>query len=233
MPQVTPIPQLLTMDNDMAVYAVKGKIKSLFRQRTSKPDAAKQWTCQDLLLMDATHSIKVQVWDHEPLPEAQWKGKAIYLLATHGDKGWTGLKVKDNTWEGTTTKVLSVTRTGEIAEATVYESGQAGAPAPQAPTPPSPPPTAPLSTHSTQAELQAAAAAVASAVPPPPPERGNSHSPVEIRLAGLARAYLRCMDAATFVAVEFQKKHGATMSPDQFQGCTATLFIAGQRENLF
>jgi hypothetical protein len=98
------------------------------------------------------------------------------------------------------------------------------APAPAATPPAAPPSPAPYTPPPTPAAPAPAQV--------PAPVNGNGKT-AEVRLAHYAKAYLRCIDAAVYVKVEYERKHGVSMTPDQFQACTSTLFIAGQKDNLF
>src|ERR1041385_7378773 len=72
------------------------------------------WTAQDFDLEDATGKIKVTAWDHPAL--GGFMGKLVVLKPTRSDKGWNGLTVVDNNYQGKTTKQGKLTKAGVIEE---------------------------------------------------------------------------------------------------------------------
>ena len=107
------IGQLNELDDGVVVQAAKGKIESVF-ERKSGGSGDKSWTVQAFTLNDNTGKIRVSCWNRDPL-QIQ-KGQEIFLYASKASTGkWGGLFVKDNTYNGKTTKELALQKSGVMA----------------------------------------------------------------------------------------------------------------------
>lgn len=112
------------MPDDGIVYAFKGTVKSMTSYYPAK-DAESQ-SFQVVTLLAGGKEIKATVRNREEFPK-EWKGKPIYLLSHQGNKGWSGVKAKDNDYKGKTERVLWVTASAEVVPAAEYEADGQGA----------------------------------------------------------------------------------------------------------
>lgn len=113
------------MPDDGIVYAFKATVKSMTDFFPAKDEQSQSF--QALTLFSGGKEIKCILKNREAFPK-EWKGKSIYMLAHQSDKGWHGVKSKDNDYKGKIERVLWVTKAAEITLAADYEAGTAPEP---------------------------------------------------------------------------------------------------------
>lgn len=117
--QVTQLEEVLQMPNDAVIYALKGKVKKIYKPKEGVRDTdGKPFRFQDVMVTNDRITIKTTFKDRDILPNS-WQGHWIYLLAHQGDRGWTGIKAKFDDYKKA--NIVWVTPTAEIVEATIYE----------------------------------------------------------------------------------------------------------------
>ncbi len=120
--KVTTSNEAFDMPDDAPVFAFKGTVKTVLKYNTGENEHGK-WSFQSLVLVDPSGvEINAKLKDRDTFP-ANLKGKLVYFLSHQGDKGWSGVKTKDDTFKGNTTRILWITPTAEVVEAAQYESG--------------------------------------------------------------------------------------------------------------
>jgi len=101
------------MEEGEAIPQTKGTVTQIY-DRSAGENAHGGWSFQTIVLKDGPAEIKVKIKDRDPFPPA-WKGKVIWLISHQDPKhGMTGLKIKLDTYQGKTTKLIWVTPTAEF-----------------------------------------------------------------------------------------------------------------------
>ena len=118
--KVSTIQDILTMEEGLPVLCARGKIVKLYKPKTGESDKG-PWSFQSGLLSDGQSSVKFTLNSREELPQT-FLNKQVVLTAQNGNHGWTGLKTKDEEYNGKVTRVLWVTPTADIQ--IVTEGGQ-------------------------------------------------------------------------------------------------------------
>ena len=120
MPKVSSVKEIKESEDDATIYAFKAVVKSMTKYFPAKEGDEKSQSFQIVTMKSGSDEIKAILRNRDPFPPAL-ANQAVYFLAYHGDKGWSGLKAKDNTYKDTTERVLWVTRTAEVVPAVDYE----------------------------------------------------------------------------------------------------------------
>lgn len=204
-----PIAQISDMSPGETVPSIVGTLRAAYPQSRGQTDKG-PWSVQNMILADGQSSVKVKLWDHDAVSEA-WVGKAVCLHSHESQKGLTGLKVESDTYKGVTSKIIKATATAVIVLAEASETAPASAPDP--------------------APASAPAPAPAHTPVPAAPANGNGkqRSDAEHALAGWAKLYLRCMDAADHISQERSAAMKAPLTSDSYQACVSALFIQATR----
>lgn len=225
---VSTIKDVLSMAPDMPVPAFKATIKAVYPARKSKPDAAKKYHFQDILLTDATgKELKATLCDRDELAK-EWKGQPIHIVCKKSDThGWTGVKSKDDDYNDKKTRILWITKSAEIVPSADFQDEDAGDAGDGDQAPPTEPEEAPAPVKPPGAKAPPAKKTATPPTPPPtkappkapptqPPGEENPNDPTARvnycrRLAG-ARANLMvlAMDAALYAVRSHSAKHTKT-----------------------
>ena len=114
MPTFSTIKDIYASEDDQPIFAIRGKLTKLFPQKTN-PGPKGDWTAQQGEIEDATGKIGIKIIGKDELPQ-DLRGKNLCILCHKGDKGWTGVKAKINTYqpEKYGAMYLHVTSTAEI-----------------------------------------------------------------------------------------------------------------------
>ena len=228
--RVIPISEVFNFEPNETVPCVQGQITNVYRQNRGT-NANGDWAIQNAFLKDRSGEIKLKITDRDEIPAA-WKGRTICISCNNGQKGMTGMKAKDDEYKGKVTRLISVTPTAAIE------------------------PVDPNSEDSPQDEPKSNGTSNHSREATPPPQRqpeqaqrehshtngnGNGHSngngngegaqAVRKSLNRMANLYLHCLVAADYVKTEWERE-GGQMTPEQFQGCTSSMFIQANRDFL-
>ena len=94
---LTTVEQLATLVDGQAVLRVEAVIEHIGKRIANPPDKPGPyggWSFQDLVLADGAHKFKATLNDRPEFP-ATLKGKRITFLSHKGDKGYSGLKIKN------------------------------------------------------------------------------------------------------------------------------------------
>ena len=217
MPQVFTIPQIKAAEDDAIIYAFKGTCKSFTKYYAADPNDTTSQSMQIATFTEGKDSITVKFRNRDSLPAA-WKGKTIWVLANHGDKGWTGVKAKDNERNGEVERILLVTRSAEVGPNPDPARGQSE-PAEEAPSE--------SATDQAPARAPAPAAARASVSDP---DKARAHMKCE--LAKYANAMLLVIAAVKHVSQRALAEQGVEIPAEQFQAMCSTFFIKADRQGL-
>ncbi len=209
--RLIPIKDALTFSPEENVPSVRGKVKEIYKPSTGSSDKG-EWSFQNLVIVDESGQIKVKLKDREPLP-LDYKGRVILISCKEGDKGLSGVKIKEDEYRGKIDKVLWVTPSATIDRV----EGSA----------PAAPQQAQANGHVEQPKSEA------------PKQNGNGNGQpdsvkhVRHSLNRMANLYLHCMEAGNYVRSQWEAAHQVKMSEEQFQACVSSLYIQGSRDNLY
>lgn len=229
MPQVSTIPEINQMEDDQLVYAFRGTLKSMTKYYPAKPEDPMSQSMQIATFTDGPNTITVKFRNRDQIP-ATWKGKVIWFAAHHGEKGWSGIKAKDNERDGKPTeRILLVTKSADVGPAgTVGEGAVADEAAPE--------PGQTTQAPSASAQASAAAAAPATHAATAPSDSAQERKAVSIlrrELAKYANAFLLVAQSANWVRNQLE---GGTqpieVTDAQFQAMCSTFFIKADRQGL-
>lgn len=206
MPPVTKLEAVPSMAHDEVVYALHARVKKVWK-RTSKKnaDGTDEWSFQDVILtdMEGKNETVLTLAGREAWPEAEYgAGKDVWLLAKHGEKNWTGLRIHADPHKKK--NVVRCTPTAEISR-----SDQPADPDPGTMTEP-------------PAETAKAPAA-------PAKQNGNTAAH---HLAQSGRAYCMAVDVAKKVQEWYEQHYNEPMDAAWVQAATATIFIRFDRSGL-
>lgn len=225
------------MEQGETVTATKGKLKAVFERNTGTNEHG-NWSIQNVIISDGDVEMKVKVCDRESAIPSAWKGKLIYLTSLNGDKGITGLKVKEDTYKGKTSKILSATKTAEIG----LQDAEADAAAPH----PEPvtPAAAPTPTPTRRAEPEPEHPRASSPAPAQAPARPAAAAPgsdADFRSEVLkTRAFLGtqinliglCIDAAVAMVKMKNEQHGLSFDSEQIEKFAVHMSIKCERKGI-
>lgn len=207
----------------------RGTLKAIYKRSTGI-NARGPWSLQNAVLTDGKSDLKIKLSDKDEISEA-WKGREVWLLATHGKQGFTGLRFEEDSYTDKKTGkpvkslILKVTPTGSIT------LNVAVAPKPAQTPPPNVPCDAegrPIDPDEGEPER------------PPEPKRNKVPLTPEERHAALVRAvheasadmtrilnlYLLASEAVlTYAAPAYLERHGVTMSPEQKEKLIMSVYI--------
>lgn len=209
--RVVPIKELAVLTLGETVPSVRGKLTAIYDRKTGQGQNG-EWSLQNCELTDSTGKIKVKLDDRDALPK-DWRGREVYISCNNGDKGLTGIKIKEETYKGNTSRILSVTESAHLDDAAAQEPPQ------DEPAPAKAPKAAPTQAAPAQAK----------------PVNGNGNGnggkeSIKAYLNRQANLYLHCMEAAKYVVDTFDNLHPDSISPDHFQGVCSCLFIQASRD---
>lgn len=221
--RVIHLSEVLQMEPGETVTATKGKLKAIFERNTGTNEHG-DWSIQNVILADGEVEMKVKVCDRDAAIPSAWKGKLIYLTSVNGEKGITGLKVKEDTYKDKTSKILSATKTAEIGLQDVSEA-----------------PAAPASPEAQTRPKGALQPKPSEAAPTPRPAAPAPGSEAAIRAEILkTRAFLGqainrlgfCIDAAFVAATRANEKHGLSFDSDHIEKFAVHLNISCERAGI-
>lgn len=197
------------MDADSVIQCIRGKIAKTF-PRKQGTNAKGEWSLESFMLSDGNIEVKVTLKDRDPL-DRKLAMRDVAIMSNHGNKGWTGVKVKDDDYSGKTEKIVWVTGTG-IIEAADAAPNAAEEDQPQSDEPP--PRNSPSSKVSGSAGK-------------------NAFLESKVMMSRMANMMISAAGAANIVADEIGKKEGAPLSKERTDAIRTTLFIQASYEKLY
>jgi hypothetical protein len=240
--RITAMSELPTLTPGEPVMALKGEIKEVGKYY-SGTNAKGPWSFQKLLIRDASGLGVVKLKDR-PALAADRVGSTVFITATQTAKhGWNGIKIDDDDFQGTITRLARVTAsadlqfptdqptlpvqpagaTGQVIPSTLPPAVPTLTPTP-APSPtPEPPPPAPVPTGQTIELAGTARSAKAN---------GENETNATRALYQRANMMVRCIAAAYYVAERLQKLHNITISPEESKTVASSLFISMDKGNM-
>lgn len=105
------INEILESEVGMIIPRVEAKLVKIFDRKTGESEHG-AWSLQNGELADNSGSIKVCFSGFPDISEKQ--GETLVLRAQSGKKGMSGIKVDENTYKGTTTKQLKITKSAIV-----------------------------------------------------------------------------------------------------------------------
>ncbi len=236
--RLVPLKDIPTLGKDEAVPSIRGRVVNIYA-RNAGTNVHGEYSLQNLTIRDETGEATIKLKDRPELPLTT-KGKVIFIFSKQGDKGLTGLKVKDDEYpkgSGKVTRIVSVTPTATIQESDAAHDQPASRPAqnganghaPAQRQPATPPRTAPavsdndgppLDSYDAQPEAPPAdKPSTQTAAPASQPKATNGHKPAAV--SGPAK--VRCIEIRYDVTVNTgnycSEKIGVTLALEE--GVTA------------
>lgn len=202
-------------------------------ERKSGTNQRGEWSIQNVKCVDAQGAeIKVAFHGHDEVPfkAGQW----FTLSAYHGQNGWSGLYAEDDTYQGTTTRIIKATKTAQIGigpstgttPPDPQTQGMGGAGQANAQQPATQPEQAPQ-----QPQQQPS---VPTPATPKAPENGSSEL-TDARRMIVQFANLHTLCALAVMKMESPTLEGVTgtpMSESQLQGAIASIYISSERAGM-
>lgn len=211
--KMTKCAEVLELDADMPIPAIRGKVVSVGKKRSSPPNAAEAWSYQDFKLKDDTGTVDGCLVSREDELEV---GQEYVFLCYHGERGLSGVKVKHKEYNGKFTCYVWVTGSGEIVPADNFTEGDAE-PAEKKTVKLKPHKKAPVEeedtgTHSEEEE-------------PAPVIKKGALSDARVAIAKARVLLIECEKAAHLARVAMEKHTGETIPVDRVGTMSSTLFI--------
>lgn len=233
--RVLTVEDCLALDPGETIPSVKGKICALFERKTGT-NSTGEWSLQNGELMDASGKIKFCLVNREELDQS-WRGRTVYIQCHEGDRGMTGVKLKEDDYrkvEGIVKKMISITATAQIDIAEGSSQRQAApAPAPaksnaqpKQTAAPAQPAAKPTQRQTAPMQQRTAVLIAASAQPSTAP---SNDAAVRKALNKLANLYLHCLMAGSYVRGQWEANIGGRMTEEQFQACVSSIYIQATR----
>ncbi len=212
---------------DEIIAGVKGTVKKVLKQSTfGKGD--KSGTLQPIIVRDDADEateIKAKLWNHNPL-NSDDVGRKIVFIAHQGQKGMTGLRLKEDTYDNKTSIILDV---GDRAEVTFNDGAKAQRP--QSESEPEPDDSDDDGLPFGGKPARATAPAPAPARPKAANGDGFTWKAVGAQMNRLGALYAAAfIQAQNKCAVEIEKQTGVKIPEDQIREVATTLFIEFNRK---
>jgi hypothetical protein len=177
MARIIPVAELAAMEDGEPIMAVRGVLTKVYPPFEGDNDNG-HWSFQKAMFKDKTGTAQVKFKDQPD--RRHYQGKEVLLQCIKTEKGsFTGVKVKDDEYQGKTTRLIWVTPSADIGLAEEGANGAAAQPpAPQqTPVTPAPvsqtsapqKPTPAANSQTPAVDLQASAGPQQQAPAPQPP----------------------------------------------------------------
>jgi len=199
-----PLSEVVTMSPGSIIEQTSGVLKRVFKYTTRDGQYGPS-SFQGAVLADGNVEVKLKLKNHPD--QAGCLGKRIWLMAKEGKKGWTGVKVEEDEYEGKKELVLAVTATAII--------GLADAPAK----------TQPTTTTAQPAPAPVAAPAQAKTQPVASATSDDPWHDVKVRVGQLGNLYALIMRKLSLDVAPSLLQLGIELTSDQIQSGAATIYI--------
>lgn len=210
---------IATILDDLAdgatINAFEGTLTKLYEVRTIGAGTDRAWTKQNGEMKDAAgKTIPVEFRRNGEEVPTSWKGKLLRFESVKGERGTSGVKVMDDTYNGKTTRKLCITGTAEMS----FVDGSGGASKP-----------------ASQGETWRPGEGDRKQEPAAPRQEAPHSDTIDtkaLRKTILKRAtiWLHCYDTAVAAAILVGKKHEFAMVPQAIGALTTTLYIDTLKE---
>ena len=189
------IAEIRALDSNSIVNSFSGTVTKVSDRKSGKSEKG-PWSFQHLRIADGKgDDIKVTLKDRPEVPKTFLNG-AILIQAHNGDKGWTGCKAVDDTYNDNTERILWVTGSAVISNGDA-QNGSAPSPAPQQQN-----------------------------APVAPTGSGDPIKDTQNLLGRLSNLYGMCLDSAVEIGRAHEQRNNMNMPPEQFQAVASSLYIA-------
>lgn len=227
------------------VTAFKGKVVKVTKRFAGVKDG-KPWSFQHATVKDGSgNTIKVTFKGCAEIIANNWEGKELNLLAHKGDKGWSGVYAKDDTYEGKTSRILQITKSAAVTiggKAFDCKGGAKGKSEDDEPR---------HEEETDEAQSGGGSGSGSSSGSENDSGAGSSQGEqasegvdeaakmanrnvvlAKIQLARTANLYLLSVDAAVHVGKTIEAVHQIVVHPEWLASMSATLFISLQRDGV-
>lgn len=215
MPTVTPLSDIAAMAADTIVQCVRGKVTGLFKRITGQKKDGAAYSFENGTISGDGVEVRFTLNNCEPL-DKNLKGKVVLICCNHGKHGWTGVKVKDDDYDGKTRKILWITPSGKVE---IEGAAQSSLPPPnEAPSDTPPPSTRRPASPSGKVSGEAGREAYKNA---------------KRLISRMANMMIRIDGAATVVSDAIGQEEGEPLSAERHDAIRTTLFIQASYEKLY
>ena len=225
--RIIPISEIFGRDPKETIGCCAGRIIKLYpakRGTNQKGD----WSFQRGTLQDKSGEIQFLLKDRQELTP-EWKGRNVIMMARQGDKGFSGIYVEDDEYQGKVTRIIRLTPSATIDE-DVTQQQQKSSP---------PPPSAPAVSEDYRKDWPDAPES--RPAPAPAPEVRQSAAEREAELMRAAdRSLIQIMNlwlksasmVNNYAALLFRESCGQDMTESERQAATSSVFIQATRAGL-
>lgn len=208
------IAEIVAQQDDTLVMLCRGTITNIYPPSEGDNEHG-HWSIQNIVIKDATGTIKVKLKNRETLTKAD-KGKLLEIAAFHSDKhGWVGAKAQDDTYNGKTSRIIYLTAAAELSFPA--ESG-----------------TGKQQQRQAEPQHEQPQSRDRDREPEPPPREptGAVHPLTGARswLMQWANAYVMAFDAAAYVAQQIKERHGLDLSVSDIKDIATSASIGFAKE---
>ena len=191
------IAEIRALDENSIVNSFSGTVTKVSDRKAGKSDKG-PWSFQHLRVSDGKgDDIKVTLKDRPDYPKAM-VNSSILIQAHNSEKGWTGMKATDDTYNEKKERILWVTGSAIISNGDATNGS-----APQ-----------PASTTAAPAQNVPIAAS------------GDPIKDTKHLLGRLSNLYGMCLDTACEIGKAHEARNSMNMPPEQFQAVASSLYIA-------
>ena len=225
MPRTTPIAEIFELDHKETVTLTRGTLTKLFPRKAGESSAG-PWSIQKGEITDGKTTIAVMFKDREEVPQS-WRHRDILIECHKGEKGFSGVYAEDDNYKGTVTRILKVTKTGEVS---ITDGSAPAEPQPAA----------------ASADYREAWPDAPESIEPAPvrrrdpePHVARTHDPdrrikdAKASIMQIANLHLICsLSVKRFEVSEYKRRTGEDMPESFQQGAIGSIFIQATRAGL-
>jgi hypothetical protein len=190
------IAEIRSLDSNSIVNSFSGTVTKVSDHKSGKSEKG-PWSFQHLRVSDGKgDDIKVTLKDRPEVPKS-FLNSSVLIQAHNGDKGWSGVKAVDDTYNDKTERILWVTGSAKISNGEPETNGSANQSSP-------PPPAQNI----------------------PVAGSGDPVKDTRTFLGRLSNLYGMCLDTACEIGRAHEARNKMNMPPEQFQAVASSLYIA-------
>lgn len=100
------------MQDGASVSSLSGVVENVYERKTGT-SKGRAWSIQNIVLKDRTGQIKLMLSGRKECPKTT-EGKVVTFSSVNGEKGPQGVFVKDDEYNGKTTRIVKVTEVAKV-----------------------------------------------------------------------------------------------------------------------
>ena len=106
------ISEIKELKEKTTVDTMSGMVENVYERHAGTKEG-RAWSMQNIMLKDASGAVKVLLSGRKECPKSM-EGKQVSFSSVNGEKGLTGMYVKDDKYKGKTTRVVIVTEVATV-----------------------------------------------------------------------------------------------------------------------